>query len=67
MKNKTIAPMLMAIIAAALFGASAPLSKLLLGEIAPTLMASFLYLGSGVGLYLQSHFRSANKRFSVEA
>jgi len=67
MKNKTIAPMLMAIIAAALFGASAPLSKLLLGEIAPTLMASFLYLGSGVGLYLQSHFRSADKRIRDEA
>jgi len=47
MKNRTIGPMLKAIIAAALFGASAPLSKLLLGEIPPTLMASFLYLGSG--------------------
>lgn len=67
MKNRNIAPMLKAIIAAALFGASAPLSKLLLGEIAPTLMASFLYLGSGIGLYLQRYFRSLDNRFSDEA
>ena len=39
MKNRNIAPMLKALIAGALFGASAPISKLLLGEIAPTLMA----------------------------
>ncbi|KJR44171.1 Permease of the drug/metabolite transporter (DMT) superfamily [Desulfosporosinus sp. I2] len=67
MKNRNIAPILKVIIAAALFGASAPISKLLIGEIAPTLMASFLYLGSGIGLYLQRYFRSYNKRFSDEA
>ncbi|MDR3601321.1 MAG: EamA family transporter [Desulfosporosinus sp.] len=67
MKNKNITPMLKALLAAALFGASAPLSKLLLGEIPPTLMASFLYLGSGIGLYLQSYFRSTDKHFSDEA
>ncbi|HBP66418.1 MAG TPA: EamA family transporter [Desulfosporosinus sp.] len=67
MKNRTIGPMLKAILAAALFGASAPISKLLLGEISPTLMASFLYLGSGIGLYLQRYFRSSDKRFNDEA
>ena len=71
MKNRNIAPMLKVIIAAALFGASAPLSKLLLSEIAPTLMASFLYLGSGIGLYVQRfvqrYFRSLDNRFSDEA
>lgn len=39
-----------ALLAALFFGASAPLSKLLLGEVPPVLMAAFLYLGSGTGI-----------------
>lgn len=35
---------------AALFGASTPLAKLLLGEVDPWLLAGLLYLGSGIGL-----------------
>jgi drug/metabolite transporter (DMT)-like permease len=38
--------------AAILFGASTPLSKMLLGKIAPLLLAGLLYLGSGSGLAL---------------
>jgi drug/metabolite transporter (DMT)-like permease len=41
-----------ALLAALFFGASAPLSKLLLGEAPPILMAAFLYLGSGTGISL---------------
>ena len=41
---------LYAILAAALFGASTPLAKLLLGEIPPVALAGLLYLGSGLGL-----------------
>jgi len=44
--------MFQAILAALLFGASAPFAKLLLGEIDPIPLASFLYLGSGIGLLL---------------
>jgi drug/metabolite transporter (DMT)-like permease len=40
----------LALIAAALFGASAPLAKSLLRSIAPQLLAGLLYLGSGSGL-----------------
>lgn len=40
----------MALLAAALFGISAPLAKLLLGQTTPQLLAGLLYLGSGVGL-----------------
>ncbi|MGH8721546.1 MAG: EamA family transporter, partial [Burkholderiales bacterium] len=36
--------------AAALFGASTPFAKLLLGEVSPLLLAAVLYLGSGIGL-----------------
>lgn len=39
-----------ALAAAALFGASTPLAKALLGQISPWLLAGLLYLGSGVGL-----------------
>ncbi|HUG78096.1 MAG TPA: DMT family transporter [Burkholderiales bacterium] len=39
-----------ALLAAVLFGASTPLAKLLLGEIAPLMLAALLYLGSGFGL-----------------
>ncbi|MBI4727023.1 EamA family transporter [candidate division TA06 bacterium] len=41
---------LYALVAASLFGASAPLAKLLLTDIHPVLLASFLYMGSGLGL-----------------
>jgi len=43
-------PMAQAILAAALFGASAPFAKLLLGEVQPIPLAALLYLGSGAGL-----------------
>ena len=36
--------------AAVLFGASAPVSKLLMGAVDPWLLAGILYLGAGVGL-----------------
>jgi drug/metabolite transporter (DMT)-like permease len=41
-----------ALLAALFFGASAPISKLLLGDVPPVLMAAFLYLGSGTGISL---------------
>lgn len=39
-----------ALIAAALFGASTPLAKILLRQTTPVLLAALLYLGSGIGL-----------------
>jgi|GEM_PF-6501309 len=41
-----------ALIWACLFGINAPLAKVFLAEIEPVLMASFLYLGSGLGLFM---------------
>ena len=41
---------LLALASAALFGASTPLAKLLLGSMDPWLLAGLLYLGSGLGL-----------------
>ncbi|MGI9026765.1 MAG: DMT family transporter, partial [Burkholderiaceae bacterium] len=42
--------LVVALLAAALFGASTPLAKLLIGELPPLLLAGVLYLGSGLGL-----------------
>jgi len=43
---------LMALVAAALFGVSTPLAKLLQADVTPGLLAGLLYLGSGAGLAL---------------
>ena len=40
----------LALASAALFGATAPLSKILLGVVDPQLLAGLLYLGAGIGL-----------------
>ena len=52
MKSTKLPFILQALLAAVFFGASAPLSKLLLGNVPPVLMAAFLYLGSGTGITL---------------
>lgn len=51
MKTKHIAT-LYAIAAAALYAINVPFSKMLLGEIGPTMLAALLYLGAGLGLFL---------------
>jgi drug/metabolite transporter (DMT)-like permease len=38
--------------AAVLFGASTPFAKALVGDVPPILLAGFLYLGSGIGLWV---------------
>ena len=50
-------PIFHVLTAAILFGASAPLAKLLLGEIQPVVLAAFLYLGSGIGLFIYKIIR----------
>ncbi|WP_139904954.1 DMT family transporter [Clostridium thermarum] len=52
MNKVKIFPRIQALLSALLFGASAPLAKMLLGHIEPVSLASFLYLGSGTGLLL---------------
>lgn len=47
-------PVLRAIFAAALYGLSSPVSKLLLREVSPMMMAALVYLGAGLGMLLVS-------------
>src|SRR5713101_1807322 len=56
-----------AMLAAVLFGASTPFSKILLGKTEPVMLAGLLYLGSGIGLSIWSRFRSRSKAGTGEA
>jgi drug/metabolite transporter (DMT)-like permease len=49
----------LALLSAALFGASTPFAKLLLGAVDPWMMAGLLYLGAGLGLAAGHLFRRA--------
>lgn len=51
-----------ALLAAALFGATTPIAKLLGVDVPPLLLAGLLYLGSGVGLALVIAIRSLRRR-----
>jgi len=51
-----IYPVIQALLAAVLFGASMPIAKWLLAVIAPIPLAALLYLGSGIGLLLFKAF-----------
>ncbi|MGC2415199.1 MAG: DMT family transporter, partial [Stellaceae bacterium] len=58
----------LAILSAALFGASTPFAKALLGGgVSPWLLAGLLYLGSGVGLGIVEIARRAAGRAPTEA
>jgi drug/metabolite transporter (DMT)-like permease len=56
-----------AILAAALYAISSPVSKLLLKEIPPTLMASFLYLGAGLGMSIVGFVKHKKYKEKTEA
>lgn len=62
MNRNHIPSVIQALIAALLFGASAPLAKLLLGEVEPIPLAAFLYLGSGIGLLGIKFFQRINQQ-----
>lgn len=61
MKTKHAATLL-AILAAALYAINIPLSKILLQNVAPTMMAAFLYLGAGIGLWLLGLITGAKEK-----
>src|SRR4051794_6341924 len=58
---------LLALLSAALFGASTPLAKMMLGNIDPWIMAGLLYLGAGLGLAVFHLSRRALLIADVEA
>ena len=62
MKTKSIAT-LFALLAAGLYAINIPLSKLLLEHVNTTMMAAFLYLGAGMGIFI---YRFAFRAFKQD-
>ena len=58
---------LLAVLAAVLFGICSPVSKLLLTDLSPTFMAALLYLGAGVGMLLVQLTGKLRQRSHSEA
>lgn len=58
---------LLALLSAALFGASTPFAKLLLGSVDPWMLAGLLYLGAGLGLAAVHLSRAALRLPASEA
>ncbi len=61
MKTKNIATFF-AVLAAALYAINIPLSKVLLTAVSPTMMAAFLYLGAGVGLFFYGKLTKSREK-----
>ncbi|MCR5665708.1 MAG: DMT family transporter [Eubacterium sp.] len=63
MMNKRIQAIIYALLAALLYALNVPCSKVLLKDIAPTFMASFLYMGAGIGVGIMYlfHFQKEPK------
>ena len=65
--NRNRGAVWMAILAAALYGISAPVSKLLLVDIPPALMAALLYLGAGFGMLAVNTVKRVRHKDQLEA
>jgi drug/metabolite transporter (DMT)-like permease len=67
LKNNNYMAIGEAILAAALFGMNAPLSKLLLLKIPPLMMPALLYLGAGIGMLIIDSVKRIFKVQRIEA
>lgn len=65
--DKRTQAILMAILAAVLYGISSPAAKLLLDEVPPLLLAALLYLGAGLGMLAINQFRHRHGADRTEA
>lgn len=65
--DKNFKAVILAILAALLYGISAPVSKILLRELSPTMMAALLYLGAGIGMLIVSVIKSLSEKERIEA
>ena len=63
--NQNVA-ILLAVLAAALYAISTPVSKVVLQVVPPTMVAAFLYLGAGIGVGTMMLIRYERKRPSSE-
>ncbi len=64
-KNQNLS-ILLAVLAAALYAVSTPVSKLMLQVVPPTMVAAFLYLGAGIGVGVMMIVRKERMHPSTE-
>ena len=60
-KSRKFMAVILALLAAIFYAINTPFSKVLLNKIPPIFMASFLYLGAGIGVGIMYLFRSKNE------
>ncbi len=62
-KNKSVAAVIYALLAAVFYAINTPFSKILLNDVPATFMAAFLYMGAGfgVGIMYLFHIKKENK------
>lgn len=65
--NKKVLAIFFAVLAAALYAINIPISKLLLNNVEPTMMASYLYLGAGLGIGIVFLITKKRQRLENEA
>lgn len=61
MKDSFVIAIINAILAAFFYSLNMPLSKVLLSDVSPIMLAGLLYLGAGIGIFLLSLFIPHNK------
>ncbi len=66
MKNNSMKGLILAVLAAVFYSINVPFSKLLLTYVPETLMASFLYLGAGIGVSMMYLFKFKNEQKSEQ-
>lgn len=66
MARQTKIGIFLAVAAAALYAVNSPFSKILLDYMPPRLMAGFLYLGAGLGMFIIAFIKKAGKSAGTE-
>ena len=64
--NKNSTAIMLAVLAAALYAISTPVSKVMLQLVPPTMVAAFLYLGAGIGVGTMMLVRDKRSKASAE-
>lgn len=64
--HKKVLAIIYALLAAVLYAINIPFSKLLLKTVPPTMLASYLYLGAGIGIGIISLFTNKKKQLDNE-
>ena len=66
MKKGQLKAVMLAVLSAALYSISSPISKILLNYISPNIMAALLYLGAGIGMAFLALINKNVQKFKMQ-